>query len=299
MKLPKQLRPAEVVSGTAGERGKLLPAMIGGAAGVQESPAADAPSIVYTVGTLGYDFRTQVWHDYFVQQVVSGGALTDTALMSYLGEHLTEAQALTWTISVDHTPIYAIQPGPPFAREIYAWLVRFLSAATAESPGVMISVPGMVVGSITLVSGDAVPLLRPVLQGMFRWSDMETIDEQPVVLGQSPDTIAQDVGGFANRIWRKIRNRGALPTERAFNYVATRAYQEARAILRDGDLEIDTVTSRPSPIGRPASNCWDVQLVLFNPTRLVDQPKIVYQYTVDVSNVLPVLVVPPNRWLRS
>ena len=48
-------------------------------------------------------------------------------------------------------------------------------------------------------------------------------------------------------------------------------------------------SNRDAPICRPDSDCWDVQLLMFDPEN-ERRASRVYRYTVDVSDVLPVTV---------
>jgi hypothetical protein len=51
-----------------------------------------------------------------------------------------------------------------------------------------------------------------------------------------------------------------------------------------------------SPICRPDSDCWDVELVMFDddPERI--RPSWTYRYTVDVSEVIPVTIGRMRYW---
>ncbi len=52
---------------------------------------------------------------------------------------------------------------------------------------------------------------------------------------------------------------------------------------------------RKSPTSRPDSDCWDVQLKLFNPENERRAVRF-YRFTVDVSETLPVTVGPVRTW---
>ena len=59
---------------------------------------------------------------------------------------------------------------------------------------------------------------------------------------------------------------------------------------------LDTVEVDQSVICRPDSICHDVTYRFFNPTQVLTQAREVYQYTIDVSDVVPVAVGPLRQW---
>ncbi|MGH2415800.1 MAG: PatA/PatG family cyanobactin maturation protease, partial [Microcystaceae cyanobacterium] len=84
--------------------------------GVTPSQKSD---LVYALGTLGYDFGTEARRDTFKQfmPVVEIDGTTIPAnpydarqIVDYLEENLFEAKSLIWTLNLELTPIYAIEP---------------------------------------------------------------------------------------------------------------------------------------------------------------------------------------------
>jgi hypothetical protein len=61
-------------------------------------------------------------------------------------------------------------------------------------------------------------------------------------------------------------------------------------------MELDRVNVAPSPIGRPGSDCWDVEVYFFYPERPVQTVRKVYRFTVDVSDTVPVTVGATRSW---
>jgi len=109
---------------------------------------------------------------------------------------------------------------------------------------------------------------------------------------------AEGVLNFLDRVYYELRNLGVTSQERAINYAATNAYQVGAVFERAANerLELDTIDVERSPICRPGSDCWDVKLVFFNPTRRMEQARKVYRFTVDVSHVIPVTVGAIRSW---
>jgi hypothetical protein len=61
-------------------------------------------------------------------------------------------------------------------------------------------------------------------------------------------------------------------------------------------MELDEIDVVRSPICRPESDCWDVKLTFFDPSRMLDRARKVYRFTVDVSDVTPVTVGSVRSW---
>src|SRR6266566_2591319 len=51
-----------------------------------------------------------------------------------------------------------------------------------------------------------------------------------------------------------------------------------------------------SPICRLDSDCWDVKLTFFPPGKVFEQARKVYRFTVDVSDVCPVMIGKVRSW---
>jgi hypothetical protein len=54
---------------------------------------------------------------------------------------------------------------------------------------------------------------------------------------------------------------------------------------------------KKSPVCRPDSDCYDVELSFFNPNN-TNVANRVYRFTVDVSDVIPVTVGAVRSWTR-
>ena len=61
-------------------------------------------------------------------------------------------------------------------------------------------------------------------------------------------------------------------------------------------MDLDTIEVERSPICRQYSDCWDVKLMFFNPSKVFEQARKVYRFTVDVSDVVPVMVGDVRSW---
>jgi hypothetical protein len=61
-------------------------------------------------------------------------------------------------------------------------------------------------------------------------------------------------------------------------------------------MELESVHVVRSPICRPSSDCWDVEVYFFYPERQVQTVRRVYRFTVDVSDIVPVTVGPTRSW---
>jgi hypothetical protein len=278
--------------------------------------SAAPPQLVYALGQLSYDLVNEARLDSLTQNMTgqAGGTLTERAaafdpvrLLEYLRNNPWDAATIQWTLVLDGTPIYAIRPRGPYAAAAYEELRRFLQDQL-DAGVERVSIPGVIWGKTTLLMGHVVPVIEPELRGMRSWTTTALIQ---AVAGPAPaegasqqekDSHAQRQAGvrdFLDRVYHEHRNLGMMPQERALNFAATNAYQAEKvyesAMKEDMDLESIKVTR--SPICRPGSDCWDVELYFFYPQRQVQTVRKVYRFTVDVSDVVPVTVGPTRSWL--
>jgi cyanobactin maturation PatA/PatG family protease len=285
----------------------------GGAAGT----GAKTVQLVYALGTIGYDFESEARRD-SIAQAMPGEAsnpLIAEQLLAYLDQNPAEAQAVTWTLNLDATPIYAIQPAGPFAAQGYERLRESLRAQIAEGVEI-VSVPGYIAGSARLLSGQTVPVIVPAVRGMFDWS-IDALVKQMAggtpapegergrrkrgsADGQPPaGDNASGLADFLARIYYDLRNLGLTGEERALNFAATNAVQVAGVVdsATNQNLDLDTISVHPSPVCRPGSECYDVEVSFFNPDNMNVANRI-FRFTVDVSDVIPVSIGVPRSWTK-
>jgi cyanobactin maturation PatA/PatG family protease len=261
-------------------------------------------NIVYAIGTLGYEFRTESSKDSF-QQAMNANPYDPTQLLRYLDENPEANEDVLWTLNLDATPIYVIFPFGGFAEAVYRKLRDFYREQLAGNAS-RISVPGTLVGSTRIISGQELPIIMPKGQGMFSWTTAALIE---AVVGSAPEasdaSALQDftdktegLENFLDRVYYELRNLGMTPEERALNFAATNAFQMDRVFEKAAgeSLELDTIDVEKSPICKPGSDCWDVKLVFFNPERRTQQARRIYRFTIDVSNVIPVTVGGIRSW---
>ncbi|MEX2263395.1 MAG: S8 family serine peptidase [Bryobacteraceae bacterium] len=277
------------------------------ACGCQNPETSGAPlrQLVFAIGQLGFDFGTEARRDSIAQHM--GADPHDAArLLAYLDENPWDAASIHWTLSQDAVRIYAIRATGAFAEQVYIRLRDFLREQIAGAVE-MVSVPGVITGKTTLLSGETVPVISPDLRGMYSWTVGELVK---TVAGAPPEQDAsqtdrdrymqrgEGVRNFLERVYHELRNLGLTAAERAINYAATNAFtvnEIFQAAIRDG-TELDSIEVVRSPICRPDSDCWDVKLTFFDPERLLERARKTYRFTVDVSDVTPVTVGPVRSW---
>jgi hypothetical protein len=275
---------------------------------------AVASTLVYALGVLGYDFRSEARLDSIAQKMAAGTSprIPERALahdasrfLAYLEENPWDAAAVEWTLSVEGTPFYAIRPVGPFAADGYRLLRRFLKEQIEEGVE-RVSVPGVQVGKATLLNGQAVPGLIPDLRGMYSWTTAALVEavtgtipnEAPEAERNGHQQRRDGVHNFLSRLYHELRNLGATPQHRALNFAATNAYAagEIYTAAVSDKMDLDRIDVVPSPLGRPGSDCWDVELYFFYPERQVQTVRRVYRFTVDVSDTVPVTVGAMRSW---
>jgi cyanobactin maturation PatA/PatG family protease len=269
--------------------------------------AAASAQLVFALGILGYDFGTEARRDSILQHMAAPANPYDhNQLLAYLERNPWDAAAILWTLNLEATPIYAIQARGAFAGDIYKRLRDFLGEQTRGEVE-RVSIPGYIGGSTRLFTGQVVPVIWPEPRGMYSWNTTALVE---AVCGPPPpeeapqqekDEYAQKVQAVANflrRVYDELRNLGITPQERAINYAATNAFQIGevfRDAIKEG-MDLDTIGVERSPICRPESDCWDVKPTFFNPRRVFEQARKVYRFTVDVSDVVPVMVGAVRSW---
>jgi cyanobactin maturation PatA/PatG family protease len=260
------------------------------------------PLPVYALGQIGIDFGSASKRDAFAQ--LSGINVDDyLALLDYLDSDPASAFSLIWTLSMDATVVYAINPYGPFASSTYERLRQFLRAQLQDGVE-RVSVPGLLSGTVKLMNGQEVPGLFPDLRGMYGWSVPDLVS---ACLGAPSDANdanssyqarAEGVRNFLERVYYEVRNLGITPQDRAMNYAATNAFQASEVYDKaiQAETKLDSIAVERSPICRPGSDCWDVKLSFFNPAKRLEQARHVYRFTIDVSEVIPVTVGKVRHW---
>ena len=302
------------------------------AAAASVLPSNTASSKVYALGELGYDFGTEARRDTFKQLMPSFRAEdSDTEvppnpydarqMVSYLSTegNLSEAQSLIWTLNLELTPIYAVEPIGEFARDIYELLVGFLAGQVLDddSAGFIqrISIPGHLSSrSVRLFSGQMVPVIEMRnIRGMYGWRINQliqaavdqaqgTADENSEV---DEEKLRESLKFFLNRIYYDFRNLGDTSQDRALNFAATNAFQATQVFVDalkseegGGSYQLSNISVERSPFCRVDSDCWDVKLVFFNPIN--DRAaKKVFRFTIDVSDVIPVTMGEVRTWKEA
>lgn len=287
----------------------------GGGDGVQQL------QLVYALGQLGIDFGTEARRDSFAQsmepptddqgrQLAPHGNPQDLRqLLRYLDANPWDAASLTWTLSMDATPIYAIVPAGPYAAAAHERLREFLKDMIEGVERV--SIPGVVAGSVRLANGQIVPAIIPEVRGMYSWTTDALVKSlmpaRPEGLDEAESMrfevqmrdVETGVRNFLERVYYELRNLGQTPQDRAINFSATNAFNIETVFesAHKQKLDLDTIEVEPSPICRPESDCWDVKLMFFFPEKEAQSARRAYRFTVDVSDVVPVTVGEMRTWM--
>lgn len=324
----------------------------GGTVASSVTPSNAAMSLVYALGTLGYDFGTEARRDSFKQLMpmvwsdnvqvdrpteessIPAGIIQVPAnpydarqMANYLGNNTSEAASLIWTLNLELTPIYAIQPQAPFAAAIYKYLQEFLADQVLPKENEdyieRVSIPAVLTGrTVTLFSGQVVPIIEPLnTRGMYGWKVNELVkavmdainaqDPPPNLTPEQEDQIEYSLKNFLMRIYYDLRNLGQTSAERAQNFASTNIFQYADALVKvlmnqsrswagPGDpqavtMQLDSFEVERSPFCRKDSDCWDVRIKFFDPENN-KRAKRVLRYTIDVSDIMPVTLGEPRLW---
>lgn len=291
-----QLSPAPATELTLSDCG------CGGGTGAK-APAK--PAFIYALGRIGYDFGTEARRDSFTQAMGGSEPAIPANLLNHLKGNPEDAGSIVWTLNLDATPVYAIQPAGPFAASGYDRLRELLEGQVSNGVE-LVSIPGVIGGSVRLQSGQVLPVVIPALRGMYCWAS-EPLAKH--ALGVRPkaaaamaayDTQLSRLTNFLDRVYYDLRNLGVTAEDRALNYAATNALQAAEVVrsTTQNQYDLDKINVRKSPVCRPDSDCYDVELSFFNPgnTRTANR---IFRFTVDVSDIIPVTIGSIRSWTRK
>ncbi|RCJ18685.1 peptidase S8 [Nostoc sp. ATCC 43529] len=282
------------------------------------SELPDLGPLVYSLGTLGYDFGTEARRDSFKQLMppfdIGGGVMVPAnpydarQMVDYLDANISEARSLIWTLNIELTPVYAIDPTGPFAAESYRALHELLSGQIqAESDAEYVervSIPGILTKrTVKLYSGQVIPVLEPQsTRGIYGWKVNNLVSAAMAAVqaeagAADEETIRKTLDGFLNRIYYDLRNLGMTSQDRALNFAVTNAFQAAQTFSEAVavGMELDSVTVEKSPFCRMDSDCWDVKLKFFDPENNRRAKKI-FRFTIDVSDLIPVTLGEVRSW---
>lgn len=293
-------------------------------------------SYVYAIGTIGVDFGTEARRDTFRQLMprypIGEGESQITVppnpydinqLAAYLDENKSESGKLIWTLNLDLTPIYAIEAEPAYADEVYSVLrdaLKYQALPLSDENFVSrVSIPGCLTGKTRrLFSGQVVPVVTAQHRGLYTWNEGALVTQvvDQVLPGDSTEGyreyVSRTVRGFLDKVYYQFRNLGQTSADRALNFAATNAFLAAEGIA-DGLLSarlaapgttleelysLDTISVSKSPYCRVDSDCQDVQIRFFNPQNVL-QARNVYQFTIDVSDEMPVSLAPRHQFLMT
>lgn len=279
-------------------------------------------SLVYALGKIGYDFGSEARRDGFTQLMQGSGnkrpnPYDPRQMLDYLDQRPFEAKMLIWTLNIDLTPVYAIDPAEPFANDTYGLLIGALNGQTVEEDNKQyierVSIPGYLTGrTVRLYSGQVVPVISAQPRGLYYWNVNHLIDaaissatESGPGRGSDATALRQSLREFLNRIYYDYRNLGSASSERALNFAATNAFQAADVFAQtladphNGSMrQLANIAVEKSPFCRMDSDCWDVKLGFFDPENDRRAMKIV-RYTIDVSDVMPVTLGEPKSWAAT
>jgi hypothetical protein len=182
-----------------------------------------------------------------------------------------------------------------------------------------VSIPGVLTGRTTrLYSGQVVPVVTVQAEGLHTWNEpaliasvVEEVQADRTVQQLEPldeDMVRQNIRAFLDKVYYQFRNLGQTSPDRALNYAGTNAFlithELGKGLLSgrlvpggsDALFSLGSIDVKKSPYERMGSDSWDVIVSFFDPNNN-QVAKRVYQFTIDVSDVLPVSLSPVHQFL--
>jgi cyanobactin maturation PatA/PatG family protease len=237
--------------------------------------------------------------------------------IGYSQPHKYDSTKLIWTLNLDATPIYAIETELAYAEDVYEVLRSALRnealPTTDENYVSRVSIPGILTGKTRrLFSGQIVPVVVTQPRGLYTWNETALVNQivQGVLQAQpetSEEFLRLTIRNFVDKIYYQLRNLGQTSSDRALNYSATNAFVFAEVVQQglltaqnlpgapDHLYTLDTINVSKSPYCRMDSDCWDVEVTFFDPEN-DRRARSVYQYTIDVSDEMPVSLAPTHQF---
>ena len=229
-------------------------------------------------------------------------------MVDYLDANLYESKSLIWTLNLELTPIYALQPVGAFADDVYQMLLQMLAgeveAEDEEFYIERVSMAGLVTDrTVKLFSGQIVPVLKLYSpRGMYGWTVNRLVESALVAVSEERDgateqQMRKSLASFLQRVYYDLRNLGRADRDRALNFAATNAFQAAQSFSEAvaAGMELDSIDVEKSPFCRYDSNCWDVKLKFFDPEN-DRRARKVFRFTIDVVDLVPVTLGEVRSW---
>jgi len=286
--------------------------------GPSAAESSTGGSLVYALGNISYDFGTEARRDSFKQlmppvevdgNVVPPNPYDARQLVAYIGANAYEAREVIWTLNIELTPIYALEPSGAFGASIYERLNEMLAGEVLaeQDPDHIqrVSIPGRLTGrTVRLFSGQQVPVIQlDNPRGSYGWKTNALVEQASKAVssksGVAVDTatIAANLLSFLDRVYYDLRNLGVLSSDRALNFAATNAFQAATVFSEALGLgmQLENIETEPSPFARIDADAWDVKLKFFDPEN-TRRARKVYRFTVDVSEMMPVTLGEVRSW---
>lgn len=286
--------------------------------GPSAAESSTGGSLVYALGNISYDFGTEARRDSFKQlmppvevdgNVVPPNPYDARQLVAYIGANAYEAREVIWTLNIELTPIYALEPSGAFGASIYELLNEMLAGEVLaeQDPDHIqrVSIPGRLTGrTVRLFSGQQVPVIQlDNPRGSYGWKTNALVEQASKAVssksGVAVDTatIAANLLSFLDRVYYDLRNLGVLSSDRALNFAATNAFQAATVFSEALGLgmQLENIETELSPFARIDADAWDVKLKFFDPEN-TRRARKVYRFTVDVSEMMPVTLGEVRSW---
>ncbi|MCZ0980643.1 hypothetical protein O1L60_21235 [Streptomyces diastatochromogenes] len=164
------------------------------------------------------------------------------------------------------------------------------------------------------------PVVEVKSRGLYTWYEealinavIKKIDAEArtqSIKVRNRDELHLTIRSFLDKIYNQFRNLGQTSADRALNFMGTNAYsfskQIAEGLLSASKVpgssrnlySLDTITVTKSPYCRIGSDCQDVTVTFYDPED-ERRSRLSYQFTVDVSDELPVTLAPVHTFLGS
>jgi len=253
-----------------------------------------------------------------------GNPLDKNSMLDFLEDNRNYPGAvasLIWMLTINDVPVYAIRPQGSYTAETYRILTDFLMDQVVGDTVIddhdpdkvktycsdRIAVAGHIVGNTMLLNGQVVPVIEPSPRGLHNWSTDRLITLVLATFGFRPDTekgklLADTLRQLFDKLYSQLQNLGVTSADRAINMAATNVYGLVEHWAREASNEtgpslmIQDIHAEPAKVARPGTDTWDVIVTMFNPHATLTEARRVTRITIDVGDVMPVVVGKAVTW---
>ncbi|MEM8963128.1 MAG: hypothetical protein AAGD38_16710 [Acidobacteriota bacterium] len=255
-------------------------------------------SPIFTLGTLGIEIDSLSRQDSLGQLTADGTVDNPHDLAHLMTTHPQAAEEVYWSLDMQGRPAFALVPSGPHAALVHQRLVRLLIEQIQGSIE-RISLAGYrLQDSLRLPSGHEIPIVRPVLRGLYGWSTKQLVDELMTDARLPADQLESTRNTLRHTLDRLYDDLhgGDKSWHRAVHYVLTNPYVFGHVVIDAASRGLELKNLRAEDLQTARSDSRHlVRLTLTFLDRDEEQDEMLRHIDVDVHDIVPVICSESDR----